>query len=147
MHQILEIFRHSHFSQGYANCQNNNPHEHSRLLLFVKYLSPSPPVPQAYNTVADAFQPPDAFSQQQPATSITPSPAATPLQTILTLACWGMPPSYLRRFHAAYDAHRKTLQPAPWESFLDQVRKERAAANVVVRSCLYFASYIATFNL
>lgn len=54
----------------------------------------------------------------------------------IAVACWGMPPNYLRRFHAAYDVYLRTFQPASWQSFLDQVRKERAAANVVVSSRL-----------
>jgi len=59
----------------------------------------------------------------------------------LTVACWGMPPNYLRRFTAAHDIYRRTRQRAAWHLFLDQVRKERAAANVVAG--LLLASSVA----
>jgi hypothetical protein len=56
------------------------------------------------------------------------------LKIVVAVACWGMPPNYSRRFDTAYNEYRRTLQPASWTSFLDLVRKERAAANVVVSS-------------
>ncbi|KIM82837.1 hypothetical protein PILCRDRAFT_458288 [Piloderma croceum F 1598] len=54
------------------------------------------------------------------------------LKIIITVACWGMPPNYLQRFEAACNEYQRTLQSGSWASFLDLVRKERAAANVVV---------------
>jgi hypothetical protein len=52
-----------------------------------------------------------------------------------------MPPNYLRRFNAAHDVYRRTRQRAAWHLFLDQVRKERAAANVVVSSSPIILQY------
>jgi len=60
---------------------------------------------------------------------------------VLTMACCGMPPNYSRRFSTSYNLYRRTLQRAQWQTFLDQVRKERAAANVV--SGLLLASSVA----
>lgn len=54
------------------------------------------------------------------------------LKIITIVACWGMPPNYLQRFHAAHNMYGRTLQPEEWKSFLDVVRGERAAANVLV---------------
>ena len=56
----------------------------------------------------------------------------------IILACWGMPPNYLRRFDAAHNLYGRTLQPDAWKSFLDIVRQERAAANVLVSNPAYF---------
>ena len=56
------------------------------------------------------------------------------LNIVVTLSCCGMPPNYPRRFLAARREYRRTLQPAQWQSFIDQVKRERVAANVMVRS-------------
>jgi len=57
--------------------------------------------------------------------------AMTLSKIVNKVACWGMPPNYLRRFNIAYDIFRQTRHPGSWQSFLDQVRRDRAAANVV----------------
>ena len=61
---------------------------------------------------------------------------------ILTIACCGMPPNYSGRFSTSYDLYRQTLQRAQWQAFLDQVRKERAAANVVVSNITSISPYL-----
>ena len=53
-------------------------------------------------------------------------------KTVITFICWQMPPNYLRRFKAAYSEYRRSLQQESWYSFLDNVKKERANANVIV---------------
>jgi hypothetical protein len=44
-----------------------------------------------------------------------------------------MPPNYYGRFTGAYLQFKRTLQREYWQSFLNQIRTERANTNVVVR--------------
>ncbi len=74
-------------------------------------------------------------SQLQPA--MTTHADTNRWKVVIIFACWGMPPNYVRRFDAAYDTYGRTLQPDAWKSFLDVVRRERAAANVLVSSRLF----------
>ncbi|KAF8814607.1 hypothetical protein BYT27DRAFT_7205923 [Phlegmacium glaucopus] len=60
---------------------------------------------------------------------------------IVKVSCCGMPPDYYRRFQVACNTYRRTLQVAHWQSFVAQVRSERAAANVM--SGLLLASSVA----
>ena len=60
-----------------------------------------------------------------------------------------MPPDYLGRFQLACNAYRRTLHVAHWQSFVEQIRKERAAANVMVRvaSTFFNRSLLNTFTV
>ena len=59
----------------------------------------------------------------------------------ITIACCGMPPTYVRRFIASLETYRRSFRPLQWHSFLDEVVKERAATNVVVCCCSCFLWY------
>jgi hypothetical protein len=50
----------------------------------------------------------------------------------------GMPPNFSKRFATSYEMYQRTLQPQQWQTFLEQVRKERADANIVVRFPIFF---------
>ncbi len=46
-----------------------------------------------------------------------------------------MPPRYPQRFKLANDAYQRTCQPSIWKSFIEQSKREREGANLVVSAC------------
>lgn len=54
-------------------------------------------------------------------------------QIMLNILCFGMPPNHSKRFEQASRVYLQTLQSSQWKYFVDEVKGERAAANVMVR--------------
>ena len=71
------------------------------------------------------------------ATAAYKNPPTTPpkrfRQILLKILCFGMPPNHRRRFEQASRVYLQTLQNSQWKYFVDEVKGERAAANVMVR--------------
>jgi len=54
-------------------------------------------------------------------------------QILLNILCFGMPPNHSKRFEQASRMYLQTLQSSQWKYFVNEVKGERAAANVMVR--------------
>lgn len=58
-------------------------------------------------------------------------------ENLLKVLCFGMPPNHSERFEQASRVYLQTLQSSQWKYFVDEVKGERAAANVMVRYLFY----------